>query len=158
MAIFIALVIYPLFSEIQKESRDLVFQKAKLAELGQKIQNLNEFQKSYQSYRDDLDKAEELLINSSEPVNFIEFLEEEAQRSELGIEILPFTPEKKGEFWPSMNFKLTLRGSFDNFLEFLEKLESAPYLIEILSLNASERGGGEPGTEIMVLIKVYAKD
>ncbi len=158
MAAFIALAICPLFSEIQRESHALVFQKTELAELEQKIQNLNEFQKSRQSHQDNLDKIEELLISSSEPVNFIEFLEEEARKSELGIEILPFVPEKGGKPWSSMNFKLTLVGSFDNFLEFLEKLESAPYLIEILSLNAFKRGEEGPGTEIMVLIKVYAKD
>lgn len=156
--VFIVFIIYPLFSGIQKESENFVSQKRELAELERKTQNLEAFQKSHQDYLPNLEKMEELFINSSEPVNFIEFLEREAKEADLDIEILPFTPEREGKLWPSMNFRLTLIGSFDNFLKFLERLESVSYLVDILNLNVTERIKDEPGVEISLLIKTYAKD
>lgn len=156
MAVFIALVIYPLFSGIQRESNNFIFQMEELAELEKKIQNLNDFQASYKEYQANFKKIEELFINSSEPVNFIEFLEGEARNADLDIKILPFAPEKEGKPWPSMNFRLSTRGAFPGFLKFIERLESSSYLVDILNLNAV-RGENESETEITLLIKVYTK-
>jgi Tfp pilus assembly protein PilO len=154
---FIAFIVYPLFSGIQKEADNFISQKKKLVELERKIQNLENFQKSYEEYLPNLGKIAELLINPSEPINFIEFLEKEARNADLDIEILPFAPEEEEDFWSSMNFRLSLTGTFSNFLKFLEKLESAPYLVEILNLNATERDEEEPGVGVSLLIKVYTK-
>lgn len=152
--IFIILVIYPLFTGIQKESDSLISQKKELLELETKTKNLKSFQRSSQGYLADFEKIEELLINPSEPINFIEFLEREAKEASLSIEILPFPLGKEENQLPSMNFRLIIKGPFSNFLKFLEKLESALYLIDTLNLNATKR---DEEMEISLLIKVYTK-
>jgi len=156
MAVFIALVIFPLFSGIQKESQNFISQKGELAKLEKKIQNLKNFQIFGKEYLVNLEKIEKLFIPSSEPLEFIEFLEKEGENSNLDIEILPFALEKKDKPWPSMNFRLSLIGAFSDFLKFLERLESAPYLIDVLNLNVVKEEE-EPETKITLLIKVYTK-
>ena len=134
--VLVIFIIYPLFSEIKKSSAEYLDQKSKLAGLEDKNKNLQQFQAAYQDYEPDLEKINALFIDLTEPVNFIEFLEKEALQSQLFIEIAPLASEKvKGDNWPSMNFQLVLNGSFPGFLQFFEKLESSPYLVEIVSLN-----------------------
>ncbi|MFH1841286.1 MAG: type 4a pilus biogenesis protein PilO [Candidatus Nealsonbacteria bacterium] len=131
-----------LFGKIQKESDNLVFQKKRLLELEMKIKNLKDFQAVYDDYQINFKKIDNLFINSAEPIDFIEFLEQEAENSNLFIEITPFQ-EEEGDLWPTMNFQLTSAGSFNDFLEFFEKLESSPYLIEVLSLRIRESTKGD---------------
>ena len=156
IVVFIVLVIFPLFLGIQKESQNFISQKGELAKLEKKIQNLKNFQIFGKEYLVNLEKIEKLFIPSSKPLEFIEFLEKEGENSNLDIEILPFALEKKDKSWPSMNFRLSLTGAFSDFLKFLERLESAPYLIDILNLNVV-KGEEGPETKIILLIKVYTK-
>lgn len=155
--ILIVLIIYPLFGAIRAESKELISQKNKQAELILKTENIKEFQKNYKDYQPNLKKIDNLFINSAEPINFIEFLEREAANSRLSIEIAPSpSPKIKEDLWPSMNFQLKMSGSFSDFLKFLEKLESSPYLIEVLNLNINK-----PAEEKLVSnlsIKVYVRD
>lgn len=155
--IFIVLIIYPLFGAIRAESKELISQKNKQVELILKTENIKEFQKNYKDYQPNLKKIDNLFINSAEPINFIEFLEKEAANSRLSIKITPSAKKEKEEDpWPSMNFQLTLTGSFSNFLKFLEKLESSPYLIEVLNLNINKPA--EKKLVSNLLIKVYVQD
>lgn len=153
---FAGLVIYPLFAGIQTESADLVSQRKELAKLEIKIQNFRNFQKSFQAYQPDLEKIEKLLIDPSEPVDLIDFLEKDAARFGLSLEISPLAFKEDDKPWPSLNFRLNLEGAFPDFLKFLERLESAPYLLEVRGLNAFKKEE-EPGVEIILFIKVYAR-
>lgn len=163
----IILLISPLFQEIQKNSKSLVLTRSSLDLLERKIENLESFQIFYKKNKANFEKLDSLFINPQEPVDFIQFLEQQAQDSEVLLKISPPAVQKlKKGLWPSMNFRLTLKGPFPNFLKFLEKLESSPYLIEISSLNArrlTERDIVEPeelsvgDVEVFLTIKVYTK-
>lgn len=157
--VFVTLLIYPKVLQIKKESENLVFQKNRLTGLEARIKNLKEFQTTYKTYRLDFERISQLFINSAEPIGFIEFLEREAAASRLPIEITPFSPQElmPGEYWPSMNFRLAITCPFPNFLEFLEKLESSPYLIEILNLDIRRLTEKGLDTTSILLIKAYAQ-
>lgn len=162
---FAVFIIQPLISQIRKESNDFIFQKNQLAELEARIQNLKKFQQKYPLYQENLARINTLFINPAEPINFIEFLEKTAFNSQLSIEILPFSPAKlEDDPWPSINFRLSLVGYPSNFLKFLEKLESAPYLIEILNLDIERVAEDEEDEEdeedvrANLLIKVYTSN
>lgn len=125
IALFLFLAYFSL-QQIQSQAENLVFQKTQLAEIQSKDASLARFQEKRQVYQESLIKIDRLFINQAEPLDFIEFLEEESASSKLAIEITPSLP-------PS--FVLNLQGNPSDFLKFLEKLEKAPYLIEILNLN-----------------------
>ena len=136
VSVFIILLIYPYLNKIKESSADLLAQKNSLALLETKAENLQQFQATYRTYEPNLEKIDMLFVHSAEPINFIEFLETQTLQSQLAIKISPFAPEEiKGDPWSSMNFRLNLIGPFPGFLNFFEKLESSPYLIEVLDLS-----------------------
>jgi len=171
--IFIFLIVYPLFNNIKEESEILVYKKRELVSLEGEIKNLKDFEGIYQSNQENLGKIDKLFINPEVPtdiVKFVGFLREIAEDSQLSIDIFSPTPKKQipTDPWPSITFQVSCDGKFSNFGKFLEKIETGPYLIEILNLNAirlTERGL-EPkefeklspaDSSTSLLIKVFTK-
>jgi hypothetical protein len=135
-AIFLlAFLIYPLLKGIENYSKEIISQKKEALSLENKIKNIEEFRKNYAKTKPNLDKIETLFTNSEAPIDFISFLEKTSKDCHLTIKIVPIAIAKEGEEpWPSLSFSITSLGSFPNFLRFLEKLETGPYLIEIQNL------------------------
>jgi len=132
----IAFIIYPFFSEIKKNSEDLIFKKQRLLSLEAKIGNLGQLQNLWQGIEPDIKKIDQLFIDPDVPVEFINFLEITSRDCDVSTKISPGLPtHAKKDPWPSLTFQITLVGSSPNFLKFLEKLEASPYLIEIKNLN-----------------------
>ncbi|KPJ56062.1 hypothetical protein AMJ49_05815 [Parcubacteria bacterium DG_74_2] len=134
--VFVFFIIYSLLNEIKKDSQDFVVQKNSIAELQTRKENFNKLKNFYKNYQKDLEKIDNLLVDSEKPIEFIEFLEESAENSSLSINVSTSALLKpETEKWNFSNYQLSLEGSFPNVLKFLEKLETAPYLIEISNLN-----------------------
>lgn len=157
--LLVCLVIRPLFLDIKHTSENIVFQKGQLIDLESKSENIKKFQVAYKSRQANLEKIDELFINKEEPIDFIKFLEKEAKTARLSIEITPVTFKASADdFWPSTNLSLTLNGSFPRFLQFLERVESSPYLIDLsnLSLNKpTQKTNGD--IAISFQMKVYTQ-
>ncbi|MBL7150148.1 MAG: hypothetical protein ISS84_00760 [Candidatus Pacebacteria bacterium] len=138
--IFIFLIIYPLFNNIKKNSEVLISQKKELASLEGEIENLKNFEKIYQAHHQNLEKIDKLFIDPEIPtdiIKFVGFLRKIAEDSQIPIDISSPTPKKEiaADPWPSITFQVSCEGKFSNFGKFLEKIETGPYLIEILNLN-----------------------
>jgi len=131
---WIAFFIYPLLKNIENNSKEIISQKKEVLSLENEIEDIEEFRKSYAKIKPNLEKIETLFTNSEAPIDFISFLEKNSQDCHLTIKIVPaaITSEKP---WPSLSFSITSLGSFPNFLRFLEKLETGPYLTEIQNLS-----------------------
>jgi len=139
--IFIVLIIYPLFSDIKRNSTALISQKREIVLLENKIGDLKEFEKIYKDNQQNFEKIDRLFYDPEVPTEikkFADFLRKIAVDSQiwLGKEIPPSSPKVTlaGDSWPSVTFQLAFQGSLSNVAKFLEKLESAPYLIEVLNL------------------------
>ncbi len=158
----VVFVIFPLSREIKSNSRELVFQKESSTALQAKILNLEKFKVLRKSLEEFLEKTQGLFVNSSLPIEFINFLETISGRCQVQIEISPPSAGKiEKDPWPSLTFQISLTGSFSNFLKFLEKLENSPYLVEIQNVNiskATKKGGGSPDdVGATFSLKVFAK-
>ncbi len=154
--IFIFLIICPLLSDIKKDSQDFILQKNSFAELQMRKENFNQLRDFYQSHQEELKKIDNLFIDQETPIEFIEFLEEKAKDSFLAIEISAASSKKsESEKWNFSNYQLSLIGSFSNILKFLEKIETAPYLIEISNLNIKQTK--EEDIRAGLIMKVYTK-
>lgn len=163
---FAIALIWPLLGQIKKESEDIVLQKKELALLEAKTQNLKKFQTRYKTYQPAITKINQLFISPTELISFIEFLEEEAVKFHLLIDITSLAPrEKKTAALPSLDFQLNLVGSFPDFLKFLTKLENGSYLVEVANLSirrlakeVPQQAGQEGNVNVSFLIKVYTKE
>ncbi len=140
----VCFVIYPLFKEIKKNSSEFVALKKELAMSKNETEKFGEVKEIYKNLEPDLKKIDKLFTNSEVPIELIQFWEAIAKDSGLFVDILP-APLKtvEGETWGSIGFQITLAGSSSNFLKFLEKTETGPYLIEIQNLIVKKTAGEE---------------
>lgn len=153
----ILFVINPIFGQIKIESRNLAVQKKELLELEVKIKNIHDFKANFKQYQPNLEKINQLFVNISEPIEFIEFLENEANDSRLSIEVAPpILRSGDKDSWPALDFSLNLKGSSLNFLRFLERLDSSQHLLETVNLIIRDNPDKD-GITAALLIKVYAK-
>jgi Tfp pilus assembly protein PilO len=162
LAGFVFFALAPIFNGINKSAKDSAEVKKEIASLDLEINNLGTINQQYQQYQADFDKINSLFINLEIPVDFIRFLEKLSQDSKVSAKISSVTnaPDKKDEqSWPSLYFQTSAKGSFLNLSRFLEKLENAPYLIEIQNLNISKIEDQKSGKDVQAefSIKVFAK-
>jgi len=132
--LLVCFLIYPLLEDIKNYSKEIISQKKEVRILENKIKDIEEFRKNYAKIKPNLEKIETLFIDSEAPIDFISFLEKTSKGCQVSIEIVPAAITNE-EPWPSLSFSITLTGSFPNFLRFLEKLQTSPYLTEIRNLS-----------------------
>lgn len=162
------------FLEIKRNSYKFPLKKQDLIVLEKELENLQKFKKIWSEISPNLEKIDNLFVDDPiVPIDFISFLEETAKDSgfyrDKSFEKSFRGPVKnERDPWPCVPFSLTLVGSFSNVSNFLEKIESSPYLIEIQGLNVtkltevglrtSESKQSSLGdTKAVISIKVYTK-
>ena len=136
----IALLIYPVFSEIEEISDNLVSQREEMSLLQSKVETLKEFEIEFKNMEPDLNKINALFINTDLPLDFIDFLEETASESGILMEIVSssFSNKSKVDFWPSISFQMSYIGSLTECSGFLERIETSPYIIRIENLKVRQ--------------------
>lgn len=125
--------IWPLLEEIEKNSQDLVLAKNNIATLEAQTRETGNFKKNYGDYKPNFEKIDQLYIDSNNPVDFIKFLENTALSSKITSHIsLPsFSGAENKNF---IIFQFSSKGKFLDTQDFLKKIETGPYLIEIENL------------------------
>lgn len=140
LAVFlIAFLIYPVFLAIQKNSQELLKAKRKIILLSKETEGREKMEMLYRAYQQDFEAIEKVFIDPDAPLELISFLEETALNSQVELKISSVTKGMvKKDPWPNLLIQVSLTSFFPNFLEFLEKLENSPYLIEVLDLNVRQ--------------------
>lgn len=150
------LVISPLLKDIQSRAKELSLQENKSITLQLKIDGLERFKNIYKGLEGDLKKIDDLLVNLEVPVEFINFLEGEAQQLNLDFEISSVNNYTDNlNSWSYIIFQATINGNFSDLLKFLESIENSSYLIEIVNINIRE--AGNDSIRATFSIKVFAK-
>jgi len=162
---FIVFLIPKFLKEIRAGSEKLISLKSELASFQKEKENLNQLSKAYQNYQENLVKIDKIFIDPRRPIEFFDFLDKNATLFQLKIEKSPVSRQKTETEPPSLFLQISVIGSFPNFLKFLEKLENAPYLIDVLNLNVKKLTEREiqskdllpQDIESTFLTKVYTK-
>lgn len=137
--LLVVFLIYPLYKDIRNNSQELISQKQNLIYLEDKLESIEEFRKNHREIKQNLEKTKTLFVNSEAPVGFIGFLERTSQACQASIGISPSSITRNAKDpWPHIAFQINSISSFPNFLKFLDKLESSPYLIEIQGLSINQ--------------------
>ena len=104
--------------------------------------------------KDDLEKINNVFVDEEAPVEFLQFLEQTADENQISINVSLLPQREGGLVFSFLDFKVSLKGNYLDCLGFLSKLETAPYLVEIATLNIrklaiSEGGSGaSPGASL----------
>ena len=134
--LFGALVVFPLFQGIKRDSRDLESQYLKVLTAASSEKEAAEFLEFFEANEESFNVIENIFVDAQTPIGFIRFIEEIAAASNLTVEITPDTPKKqKGVPWPIMDFQFASSASYPAFLRFLEKLENGPYLLSLQNVS-----------------------
>ena len=153
----VVLVVYPLFLKIKENSEQLADARKKLLSSAMEEELYIEVQELYKKRLPDLERITQVFIDPDAPLGLINFFEKEATTSAVQIEITSIS-KRAGtkDPWPSLLVQISAKGSFPNFLKFLERLENGPYLIEASEMNV--KGLVEKsGIKVAMSIKVYTK-
>lgn len=144
--------IWPLFKEIEQSSKSLALQKKSAVNLELQLEEAKKFKQKYESYRPAFQKIDSMFIDSSNPVKFIEFLENTAQNQNIKLQISAplFSKEKDLTF---ANLQLSASGDFSGIIKFIKEIEAGPYLIQTQNLNIENR----KTTTANISIKAFAK-
>lgn len=148
--ILIFVLIFPLFKKIKQDSLELISARKELSLFQYKSAGIEELRITYDKIEPDLKKIEEIFVDFEMPVGLIEFWEEAASDLGLSIKISPV----------SQGFRLSLTGSFNDFLKFLEKTERAPYLTKTndLSVRSLAPELELEGVQANLIIELYVQE
>jgi type III secretory pathway component EscR len=137
--VLVVFLIVPTYKDIQRNLEKITVQKQEAAFLKSKAKDVEKFKKDYSEIKKSLERIEALFARSEAPVNFISFLEKSSQDSLAPIEISYSLARKKDtDPWPFMTFLINSEAPSFSFFQFLEKIESGPYLVEVTNLNLSK--------------------
>jgi len=132
VVLLIFLGLAPLLAGLLKTSKELTGKKDTLVLIEGQIAALEEFQKNNLAYQANVKKVDASFISEEAPIEFIEFLEKEAQNQGLDIIIssVKEASDKKSLRITTV-FQVAFGGSFPKCLTFLKRLEQSPWLLKI---------------------------
>lgn len=132
----IVFLIYPVLRDIQNGSKEILSNKSKVAFLNKQRNELNGFNRKYNNDSYDLERIDQLFVDSKNPIDFVEFLEKTANDSGITMDIkLNISLLDKGfNKWPVAISNIAVTGEFFNILKFSEKLNTSPYLMMIKNI------------------------
>lgn len=148
--------VFYIFQSIKDTANEMVLDRNSLAVLEADAKSLEIVETQLQERKENLEKINFLFVDAEVPIEFIGYLKTLASGSGVAIKIY-FSPVNQSVPWPSLNFQLTVEGSFQEFSEFLEKLESSPYLVETQSLNVEKmkaKDGADSLNDVSAAISV----
>jgi hypothetical protein len=167
--VLIFFVIIPIFKDIKEAAYNIIEAKKDLVFFEKEVKRAEAFEENYNNLEITPEKIDKFLIDSSVPIEFIDFLENLAKKQNLSIKISPaFSIESSETSFNSMVFKIETSGNFSEIMKFLGKMESSPYFVLIDKFYIREGAGrsnivGQENTMIFgqvfstIEIKVYAK-
>ncbi len=121
---------FPYLNKIKKNSNELVAIKKEIVLIKDENKGINNLRKTREEITPALKKIENSFINKEVPVDFIQYLENRAEESNVVIEISPVASNETGnDLWESSSFRLIIEGNYDNFMNFFQKIEASPFLL-----------------------------
>jgi len=135
-----------LTSKIMSSSSQLTEEKGVLETTQKNWEQISHSQKELQLIKPELAKIDAAFVPKDQPIEFINLLEDLAQRTNNLFEISLTTvsnPKKKED---GLSFQIRLTGSFLNLMHFLNYMQNMKYRIQIESLDVSAYGAGGAST------------
>lgn len=157
-----------LFAKIENDSKILSASKNNADTIKIESDQIEDFKNNYKYYKPNLDRIDQLYVNPNDPVDFIKFLEDTANSSQIKSNISLTSnlnnDKTKKEDHNSVTFQFFSSEDFLKILDFTDKLENGPYLVQIknLVINNSQQDitskDYPPGkVDATFLIKVFIK-
>ncbi|HEX9722592.1 MAG TPA: hypothetical protein VGA53_05040 [Candidatus Paceibacterota bacterium] len=158
-----AFVVYPIFQGILQDNETVLRQKQELLQIQESKKRFHEFESISQDYASEFVRLQALFVDRETPLPFFRFLDETALGLGIRMEKSPGNVQEiTQDPWPSFEVRLVGEGSYPNVAAFVEKIENAPYLVEIQTFGITESGQSQespaPGSvEFSLSAKVFIR-
>lgn len=167
LVLIVVVVFWPL-KTILRQTSDLFAFKKEFSSLAKEQENFVVLNREYQTNLKAIQNLSAVLVDSDAPINLMSFLEDAGQKSEISLKITPsILPKAKNDIWPSIQLQILGQGTALGFQRLLERVENAPYLMEITDVNLRKSSPAEAAGigqslsglefEAEISLKVYAK-
>jgi len=138
--IFIVFLIQPIIKSIINKSAEFEVAKMKLNSINLLAESFSDFEKNYDYYGEFLEEMEDILTGESAidpeiPISFISFFKQEAEELSLVLKVVPIETKETDDFWTFLDFRIEGMGEYNDFKQFLQKLEFGHWFAEVKSLN-----------------------
>lgn len=163
ISVFLLLIVFmvaPQIRGIVKDAENFLSQRKEVAKNMEEQKNIRDFQVFSAAHHLDINRSRDLLIDPQDPTRFLVFLENMAAESGFALKIVPGNPQKiKEDPYSSIPFQISSEGSSANLRSFFQKLEYAPYLIEIkdLTVRVQRSSALKDNSIFSFSLKVYTK-
>ncbi|MBU1102319.1 hypothetical protein KJ853_01520 [Patescibacteria group bacterium] len=147
--LIVALAALPLISQIKISSQELAQKKQATESFYANWRNLENSKKEYQEIQSRL-KELSFYLPSGEAIKFIQALEDFGQKTQNRENIFFLKNTASGDSAGkenTLNFQVSLWGSFPDLIKFLIYLENTPYYNNINSLRISRLAGNESASQ-----------
>ncbi|OHA64195.1 MAG: hypothetical protein A2940_01750 [Candidatus Wildermuthbacteria bacterium RIFCSPLOWO2_01_FULL_48_29] len=164
IALFLGIVVYPIFQGVVRDHKEVLAYKWELIQLREDKESSIEFERLASTYAREFGLMENLFVDSATPIEFFRFLDAAAASFQLQIEKTPGSVQLlREDRWPSFVVRLAGGGLYPDAMAFLEKIENAPYLLEVEKLTMGQRKGfadqqNQGEIEFSMSIKVFTND
>jgi hypothetical protein len=129
--------------KIISSSAQLAEKKAVMEATQKNWGEISRSQKELQAIKPHLEKIDGAFVSNNQPIEFINLLENLAQRTsnlfEINLMNLGADSKKKED---SISFQIRLAGTFGNLMHFLNYLENMKYFVQVQSLDVSQVAAG----------------
>lgn len=154
-SVLILILIIPLARGVLSSSKDLAEKKQEILSLQSKEDTQEDFLQFSEARRTDLQNLSTIFLNPLNPTDFLSYLESAAGDSGVLLTIVPGNTYKAEQNrWPFIEFSVSSRGSFPDIVSFLRKVEYAPYLLDIKSLDITQ---DRDSVKTTLLLKAYTQ-
>ena len=157
LVVILVFLIVPLIQGISKDADKLQTQKQELEIFKKETQEIENFTAFSQEKRADLDGLNLLFVSPETPIPFIEFLEQSSLPLGIELTIIPGEAKKlTGDFWPSLELRVSSKAAYPAAFAFLKAMENAPFASEIASITM-EAGRENRNVDFTFIVKAYTK-
>ena len=158
--LFLGLVSYSVLGRIIVNSGKLVSQEQAFAQAEIDAESIQQFQNLRVLREQEFKRFEAVFVDLTTPISFLEFVENLAQSFQLELQVAPGNSKKiQGDPWQSLTFTLATTGSYSSVAGFVEKLELAPYVLEVVSLHITQAAQKADGNvQATLALKVYSNE
>ena len=155
--LLIFFLVYPTIKDIKHNSNKILENKSELIFADEQSKSVEEFKDSYYKYESNFKKIDQILVDSKNPVDLIEFIELSGLELGLGLNINLLESGKKENMngLNSVNFNINAAGEFYDILNFSKKLENGPYLVKIKSLSISKSSADSKDKTVDAQFLIY---
>lgn len=154
--LLIFFMVKPLLFHINQTGLKFKETREKVLFLQQKRNDTKNLEKYYSGFQEPSERIEKAFLNTSAEsiLIFFSFLDDLSKKIKVNIDV--GHPAEKNENFPKISSALTITGSLESTVRFLEALENLPYFLEIKQLETKFTEQDNPVKTRLVIV-IYAQ-